>query len=220
MQDKLKILLEQLEINEESKQFFEGGSLERIKCNKTVMSYCFEITLKKLLPPNVAYSFLEKLHQTFESIGKVDATFKIEEIEENKIKEYYLYLLEKYSTDSPSLEILKDYKPEYKNEILTIVVGNKAEQMKLEELESYFLADLGKAGINISIVINVNSDINSEVEKEIEAERLASIHEKLLNRPEPAVEQAEESKKKFIPKDFKRKPLIQEPDNPDVIMVH
>lgn len=218
MQDKLKILLEQLEINEESKTFFEGGMLERIKCNKQIMSYSFEITLKKLLPPELAYFFLDRLHQTFENIGKVDATFKIEEIEAEKVKEYYSYLLEKYSENAASLEVLKDYNPEYQNDILTIVVGNKVEQMKLEKLEPYFLEDLGKVGINISIVINVNSDINSEVEKEIEAERLASINEELLNRPEPAVEQAEEPKKKFIPKDFKRKPLIQESDNPDVIM--
>lgn len=138
MQDKLKILLEQLEISEKEKKFFEGGTLERIKCNKQVMSYSFEITLKKLLPPNLAYLFLNRLEQTFESIGKVDATFKIEEIEEEKVKEYYFYLLEKYSENSPSLEILKDYNPEYQNEILTVVVGNKAEQMKLEELEPYF----------------------------------------------------------------------------------
>ncbi len=216
MQDKLKILLEQIELDEESKKYFEGGSLERIKCNKEVKSYAFEITLTELVPPFISHLFLLKLQDAFSSIGEVSANFKIENITSNQVVEYYYYLLDQKTKESSSLAILKDYKAEYQNGVLTIVVGNRLEQKKLEELGNEMISDFSHFGIDLSMIVNVNNEINDEISKEIEESKIVEINEELLNRPTPEIK--EEPKKKFIPKDFKRKPLIQEPDNPEVVI--
>ncbi len=216
MQNKLTILLDQMDFPQNERTYFENGNIERIICSQKDIHYCFEITLENLLPTNIAQLFLTKIKEAFPNIKKVEATFHIKNINKEAVIEYYYYLLEQYTEETPSLEILKDYQAEYQNNILTIVVGNKIEQMKLEELEPKFIKDFSKFGISLSMMINVNTDINNEIEQEIEACKMAAINEEICNQPEPTI--VEEPKKKFIPKDFKRKPLIQEPDNPEVIM--
>ncbi len=216
MQDKLTILLNQMDFPQSERTHFEGGSIERILCSQKNIEYCFEITLEQLLPPNIAQLFLTKIKEAFPNIKKVEATFHIKNINTETIIEYYYYFLEQYAEETPSLAILRDYQAEYQNNILTVVVGNRIEQMKLEELEPKIIENFSKLGIQISMIINVNSEINNEIEQEIEACKMAAINEELCNQPEPVP--VEEPKKKFIPKDFKRKPLIQEPDNPEVIM--
>ena len=179
MQDKLKILLEQIELYEESKKYFEGGSLERIKCNKEVKSYAFEITLTELVPPFISHLFLLKLQDAFSSIGEVSANFKIENITSNQVVEYYYYLLDQKTKESSSLAILKDYKAEYQNGVLTIVVGNRLEQKKLEELGNEMISDFSHFGIDLSMIVNVNNEINDEISKEIEESKIVEINEEL-----------------------------------------
>lgn len=214
MQEKLKILLTQIGLTDQEKTYFENGLLERISCKKGEKNYCFFLTLKELLPPSIAHIFFMKLYNTYESIGEVTATFKVEQIDSTKIIEYYEYLLDQYTKNSPSLQILKDYQAEYQNDILTVVVANKLEQEQLEKLEPKLKKDLLKLGISLSIMINVNSEMNHKLEMQIEQEKVIPIQIKATSKEEVT---EEVPKKKFIPKDFKRKPLIQT-DDPEVII--
>ena len=60
MQDKLNILLEQIDFPKDQRNCFLEGSLKRIICNKAEMKYSFEVTLKSLLSPRIAELFFEK----------------------------------------------------------------------------------------------------------------------------------------------------------------
>ena len=208
MKNYLNILLVQMEMPEEQKSFFENGVLERIKSNH--FHYCFEITLEKLLPPYVSELFLVKLAEAFAPTSVI-ARFKIRQIEEQKVIEYYKYFLDHYSREIPSLGILKDYKAEYQNGILTIVVGNKVEQKKLEDLEDNFLRDFSKVGIEISMIVNINSEINEQTVKEIEASKIVSIQEEIMASPVSEPEIKENSKKKLtflIDQDIKLRDIL------------
>ena len=53
MQDKLQILLKQINLQDEYKKYFNNGILERIVGNSAKNHYCFLITLDNILPLEV-----------------------------------------------------------------------------------------------------------------------------------------------------------------------
>ena len=64
MNDKLKLLLDQIKLEEEFHSFFEGGNLSKIIGNRNKDTYIFFLLLKTNLPIKIYTHFLELLQQT------------------------------------------------------------------------------------------------------------------------------------------------------------
>lgn len=217
MDDKLQILFGQIRFPKELYSHFEGGTLDKVVVDRNHDSYCFQISISKLLPPVVFEQFMHLLIEGFPSQKLLDVAFFVDEIDSELVNQYYHAFLEKYSKDSPLLALLQDYEVQYQNSVITVVVANCAEQAKLESVIGKFLSDFKRIGVsNLSMIVNVDEDINKSVIAEIEGSKHVSY-----SMPEvisEVVVQEKVEKKKFIPKDYKRKPFIQDVDNPDVIM--
>ena len=65
MQDKLQILLKQINLQDEYKKYFNNGILERIVGNSAKNHYCFLITLDNILPLEVYKEFISILPNGF-----------------------------------------------------------------------------------------------------------------------------------------------------------
>ena len=102
------------------------------------------------------------------------------------------------------------------NNKLTIEVANLAEKMKLTTISDKMKEKLNNYGYNkLDVEIKINNELNNEILKEIEQELSKEVK---IIEPVKVDEPKEEEKKRFIPKDYKRPPLIVEKDNPNVVI--
>ena len=216
MQDKLQILLKQIDLQEEYKKYFDNGILERVVGNSAKNHYCFLITLDNTLPLEVYKEFISILPNGFPNISVVEAIFKVNNINYDKLDEYYHYFINIYSESSPLLKLLSDSKININKDILEIIVSNVAEENKFNSIKEKLLDDLTRVGfldLKINVLIDENKDlaIKQEIENSMNIKTIP-----VVNKP---AEIKEEAKKKFIPnKEYKRPPLIVDADNPDLVI--
>ncbi len=216
MQDKLTILLKQIQLKEDTYSYFTNGILNRIVGNKDKTHYVFEITLPKALPLDIYLIFIEGLKQAFPSVNEVEAIFILQDYDEKEIKEYYQYFLKSYQ--KPFLQTILDHSIKMNHGNLMIEVDNKIEEMKLKELLPLLIKDLKKAGFQVQALIQINTENQDRFANEIEKELLEEA-KRIRKIAIPDVKKEETPSKKFIPKEgYKRPPLIQNPENEDVII--
>ena len=215
MDSKLESLLNKINWNE-NRNVFENGKLEHIIANKTKTKYAFVIELSMHLDIDIYVSFIDKLKEAFSEYEDIKLIIKVPNTSD-KYQDYYKYFICKYSKESPLLEMFKDNNVSLNDGILEIEVSNLAEKMKLNSLINNLKLDYSYAGFDIkNIKININSNIVSTVSEEIKKELEIDIPLSKIN----PIKKEENPKKKFISKDYKRPPLIQEPDNENVIIGH
>lgn len=218
--DKLQTLLMQIRLEDEYKKYFEKGTLNRIIGSRDKTKYRFEITLENSIPLELYKHFNEKLSDAFPKIEKVDASFTYVNMGEEHLKEYYFYLIKKYSEASPLLVPFLDYNIEIKknnnNIELSILMENKSEELKCLSIKPDLEKNLKKCGFNVEIKCVIDESASEKFREEInkelmeEAERISKI------KIEPKEEIVE--KKRFIPKEgYKRRPLIEDADNECVV---
>ena len=207
MQNKIKVLLNQMGIEEEFYSYFDGASLEKIVGNKTKDSFNFYIKIDKILPVDLYIKFNELLIKSFPMYKKVIAVFE----SNDKVfdKKYYEYVIDKYGNNSPLLSSLKDSDVIFENNTLTIKISNIAEQMKINSLINEFKKEFQKIGygkIEITTIIEEDKSVGELIEKDLKVDiPFSQVNKK---------EEKEEVKRKF---EYKPKPLIIDEEE-DVII--
>jgi len=168
MQDKLKILLEQIELDKDLYSFFNNGSLDKIIGNKGKDSYKFCLTLNETLPLEVYISFYEKLKQKY-SKYKAMIQIDVKNANDEYVKDYYTYLLKKNSVDFPLLETFIESEVTYENSTLTVSVANKAEEMKFQTIIDKLKQLFERVGYGEVVIKTFIDEAKSlEIRKEIE----------------------------------------------------
>ena len=135
MNDKLETLLKQIKLDDNKYQYFEDGKLEKIIGNKEKTCYTFLIEVKETLPVLVFEEFIELLRDGFPTVEKTIAVFNVLNVDDTKIQEYFMYLMNRYSVKCPAICALVDAPVEIKANTLIIYVNNMAEDDKLRRLE-------------------------------------------------------------------------------------
>ena len=216
MQDKLKHLLEKLNIEEENFKYFNDGTLDKIVGNKEKTNYNFYITLNTNIPFNLYKELNSKLKKLYKEFESVKIVINVLNIDESLIKDYYINFIEHCSKkeSSPLIKTFKESNIEY-NDKLNINVNNKAEEMKLNSIIECLEKMFKNAGFNFKINIIIDEKSNEEILEEINKDLDVSD----IKIPE-IKEEVKEEKKKFIPKNYepKNKSLIVEEGNPDIII--
>ena len=169
MNDKLKLLLKQVNMKEEA--FFENGKLEKIVCNKAKDRYVFHITLNTSLPLNIYLKFNELLKNKYSSY-KVKSIFQINSYNIDNIKEYYRHYLNLFSKDAPLLKEFIESKISLEDNFLNIEVANKAEEMKFSSIKKELEEKINKAGFKIKIITHINEEKSEEIRREIEKTKI------------------------------------------------
>ena len=213
MHDKLKLLLEQLKYNEENYKYFKDGNLKIIiNTNTKIHSFIFEI--ENILPLDAYLELVKKLKLRFKDYN-TEIILKPQEINEDYLKDYYGYILDLKKEEQPLLQMFKNNSIKLENNTLTIEVANLAEKMKLNGISDLLKTNLKKYGYGET---NINIEINEELNNEIQEEINKEINKEVVYIEPTPPEEPKEEKKRFIPKDYKRPPLIVEKDNPNVVI--
>src|SRR5574344_25531 len=147
MQDKLKLLLEQINIPDQYRIYFNDGTLDKICVVKSDNKVKFLITLTQILPVSAYVKFV------------------------NLLNEYYEYFMNEYTTSSPLLEMFIGIPIEISNDNLTIEVSNKAEVMKFNSIKDRLIEDLKNIGFIINIEVKENVEASNAIINKIEEEK-------------------------------------------------
>lgn len=211
MEQKLEQLLKHM--GWKDLEYFQNASLVRIIGNQDKTKYRFIIQLENTLSPTLEQQFSKTLRKSYAGI-EVQACFQVDHEAENYLAEYYRFFLEKYEKESPLFSMFKEFPIHLSDSILTIVLNNKAEEMKFNSILNDLQKEFLRIGYTFKIKTKVDEAKSEEFQKEIEQELVVNVPKEIFVPNEPVPEQ----KKKFVPKDYKRPPIIEEPDNPEVII--
>ena len=182
MQNKIELLLKQINIDEEDKKYFNEASLDKIICNKNKDKYAFCITIKNALPLKTYINFNEKLKNKY-SNAIVTSVLKADNFKLENIIEYYRYYIEKYSKEAPLLKEFIDSKLSLEENILYIEIINKAEEMKIESIIKQLEKDLNNSGFQIKIQTKINEEKAEEIREEIEKTKVIPKVTKKIESP-------------------------------------
>lgn len=207
MEEKMQTLLNQIKIKEEYQTYFKDSCLNKIIGNNSKTKYRFYITLKTNLPLEVYLDFEDKIKEFYQDF-QIEVIYEIKQENKNYIEEYYKYFLDKYSKNSPLLELFKEREISYNNQILTLELENKAEEIKLNGTKRNLEEDLKKVGYNLSIQIEINSKESEEIRLEIKKELETSL---------PKLKKEPIKNDNKTPK-YKQAPLIIDP-NDEIVVV-
>ena len=175
MQDKLRILLEQISLDSSLSVFFSNGKLDKIVGNKNKTKYNFYISIDQTLPIDVYTSFMDSLKKAFKDY-KINVSFQVKNVNFDFIDDYYKYLINKNLDEYPLLEMFIDNEININDDRLIIEVANKAEQMKLESISLQLEKLLNNVGYkDLKIAVIVNESKSEEIRKEIEQAKTEEI---------------------------------------------
>ena len=183
MDNKLSILLKQVNLSEEDSVFFDGAKLEKIIGNKEKTSYQFILTIPNILPIDTYIAFKNGLKQAFKAY-KVSVHFNSINKDYDKIKDYYEYLIKENMKEYPLLEMFMDSELVIDENNISVKVANKAEEMKFESIETKLIDLLTKVGYeNINIKTIIDEAKSEEIRKEIEEAKLSNVP--VIQKEEP-----------------------------------
>jgi len=214
MNEKLELLLKQIKLEEEYYSFFEDGTLVKIVGNRNKDTYVFFLELGKNIPVDTYVHFLDLLKGAYSNFN-VNVSIEVKDIDNNLIPEYYRYFISLYSEKSPLLHMFLENTLTIENSIV-VSVNNLAEKMKFDSIKLSLEKDLHMCGFPYSIEVNIDTEKGLETIEEIHKELEAPVV--LPPEPKETVPAPVEGKKRFIPKDYKRPPLISDPDNEKIIV--
>ena len=214
MDVKLDLLLKKMNLDLDKYTYFEDGKLVKIIANKDKTNYTFIIDLKTNLPLEVLKDFEKHLKETFKTVDKVDYSINVLEKDEELLNTYYRYFIDIYSKESPLMSMFLDNKTSVNDNKFIIELSNKVEEIKFNGYKNRLEKDLKKVGYAFNILFNINSNVNNSIIEEINRE----LHVEIPKKNNVVEEPKTEEKKRFMPKDYKRPPLITNPDDERVVM--
>ena len=194
MDKNMEKLLNKLELEDDIKSYFSNAKLSKILCNKESNNYCFVIEIDSILPVDIYDRFMDKLSNAYSEYNSVIASFKVSNIDDSKIMEYYKYILTKYSNQYMLIDLFSDNTLNYTDNILSIDVDSKAEKAKLDTIVPTLEKELLHIGFG---KVKVNIIINEDNKKKIEEEIQKSLDIKLEPLPET------------VPVEKKRPPMMK-----------
>ena len=179
MDEKVKILLDRMHMDETSYPYFYDAKITKIKVNPQKNSWTVFLQKESLLPAFVLEELEEKKYELDKNVKTVDFVFDIQNSDINTYLEYYPYLLKQLKKDLHVIEIYENCL-KVEDDFLVLTVSNEAEKEKLEKslpkIESFY-KKLGYL-LNIEIKIQQDENIKEEIKKELEEIDLSSIEKK------------------------------------------
>ena len=111
MDDKIKILLDKINIDETSYQYFNDAKITKIKVNSKTNSWNIFIDKDELLPVEILEELESKKMLLDELASKIEIIFNIKNPNIDTYLSYYKYLLKTLNGDCASLAKLKFSNP-------------------------------------------------------------------------------------------------------------
>lgn len=167
MHDKLKLLLEQIQIPKDFYVYFKDGNLDKILGNKNKDKYTFHISLDKVLPLDVYLIFLDLLQKKYNSYEvKLDINYLNQNI---NIDEYFNHIIKKYIEESPILSELPNCYKGYCDETIYLELNNKSENLKFKQIKDKIVKDFKNFGLRrVEFDVTISKPKKDEIQEEID----------------------------------------------------
>ena len=140
MDSKLQKLLERISWDKDKYSYFEEAKIDKIIGNQDKTEYTFFINIKNTLPSTIFDDFIHNLKEGFD-ISKTTVIFRVDNVDEYRVQEYFSYLIGRYGNKCPAILTLIDTDVEIKDDTLIIVVNNMTEENKIYGLDKDIIFD-------------------------------------------------------------------------------
>jgi DNA polymerase-3 subunit alpha (Gram-positive type) len=153
MNDKIKLLLDKMNIDEEHYQYFNSALVTKIKIKRETKDWNIFLKLDKLIPLEVLTEIDRKRNNL--STGEVKIIFEVEDIDNNVLLSYYPLVLSKLK-----LRVKDIFSDSLKVEdgFLIIEVDNKSEEEKFRKVLEDFNNIYKMLGYKFNIDIKVKDE--------------------------------------------------------------
>ncbi len=164
MNDKMLILLQQLHIEEENYSSFNDAVLKKVIVDKKNNTWTFIIHNKTNFDLNTIRLFETKLKNAFTDIKNVDFVIKVDNMNDELIKDYYSYILKKLKSKLFLSTMFVDNLSIKDNKYIVNVFNKKEKEditSIIQDINNYF----NKYGfdINLEIIINKDNKVMEEI---------------------------------------------------------
>ena len=181
MNDNLKKLINNINLEDKYYPFFDDSKLKRIISNKEKTNYTFIIEIPNTLPVDLYQHFTKLVKDKYSDIEKVIVVFDVVNQDNDLVKEYFKYLMQKAAVKCPVLSTFIDNNVYIDNKLLVIEVDNIAEQNKLLSIEKTIVLNFKRMGYDITGILTKIVEHESIIEEidsiEIPKERLIKVEE-------------------------------------------
>jgi len=197
MDEKIKILLDKIQMNESSYKYFEDAKITRIVVSSKTNNWNIYIEKKDLVPVKILEELENKKMLLDDKAKEIIFIWNIENEDINIYQSYYKLLLNSLKEDLKVIEIYEDCM-KIEDGFLSLVVTNEMENLRLSKclnkIEDFY-RNLGYK-FNIDIVIKHESDILSEIQNElsVEVEKIDLVDKKKAPKQEPKEQSSPEKK--------------------------
>ena len=198
MDNKVKILLDKIGIDENSYQYFNDAVITKIKVNSKTNNWNIFITKTKLLPVKILEELENKKMLLDEKASSIEFVFQIEDPDMDEYLNYYRYLLTQLKEDLRVLEIYEECM-KLESGFLILVTSNETEKERLERCLPKITTFYKKMGYNFNIEVIVRHEENI----------LEEIQDEINNFEVPVVQEAPKEVKKeetIEKKQYRREP--------------
>ena len=127
MDNNMKKLLDKINIDENSYQYFNDAAITKIKVNSKTNNWNIFIKKTKLLPVKILEELESKKMQLDEKASSIEIIFEIEEPDMEEYLNYYKYLLTLLKDDLRVLEIYEEC-IKLESNFLILVTSNETEK--------------------------------------------------------------------------------------------
>ena len=168
MDNNIQILLNKINIDEASYQYFNDAIMKKIKVNSKNNSWNILIDKDNLLPVEVLEELESKKMLLDETASKIEFVFNIKNQDINTYLSYYKFLLKNLKEELKVLEIYED-SMKIEDGFLILVATNEVEKSRLEKALpkiTNFYKRLNY-NFNIDIVMRHEENILEEIQKDL-----------------------------------------------------
>ncbi len=168
MDNNIQILLNKINIDEASYQYFNDAEMKKIKVNSKNNSWNILIDKDNLLPVEVLEELESKKMLLDETASKIEFVFNIKNQDINTYLSYYKFLLKNLKEELKVLEIYED-SMKIEDDFLVLVATNEVEKSRLEKALpkiTNFYKRLNY-NFNIDIVMRHEENILEEIQKDL-----------------------------------------------------
>lgn len=168
MDNKTKILLDKIGIDENSYQYFNDAVITKIKVNSKTNNWNIFITKTKLLPVKILEELESKKMLLDDKASSIEFVFQIEDPDMDEYLNYYRYLLTLLKDELRVLEIYEECM-KLESGFLILVTSNETEKERLERCLPKITTFYKKMGynFNIEVIVRREENVLEEIQDEL-----------------------------------------------------
>ena len=172
MDDKLKLLLEKINLNKNNYKYFEDGKIIKIKSSKDKLNWNFIIETSELLNLDLIKFFDENISSAFPNLNSVTYTIIPKKVDKSLINVYYPYVINKTGLSKAMVSLLISKPIKFTTDGLCIEVDNKAMKNMLNNKMEDILNEFRRIGLDVKLNIVVNEeDVLNEINNDLKIDK-------------------------------------------------